>query len=78
MPQEDKTYFTFVKVIVGLLYRELVKVANNMEDKRLPIQIDFILDEFANCPPLSDIEASLKISYLEVLLSFLSYLSSVT
>ena len=78
MPQEDKTYFTLVKVIVGLLYRELVKVVNNMEDKRLPVQIDFILDEFANCPSLSDNEASLKISYLEVLLSFLSYLSGVT
>lgn len=62
VPDEDKTYFTLVTVIVGLLYRELVKVANSMEDKRLPVQIDFILDEFANCPPLSDIEAIVSVA----------------
>lgn len=62
VPDEDKTYFTLVTVIVGLLYRELVKVANSMEDKKLPIQIDFILDEFANCPPLSDIEAIVSVA----------------
>ena len=42
VPDEDKTYFTLVTVIVGLLYRELVKIANSMEDKKLPVQIDFI------------------------------------
>lgn len=62
VPDEDKTYFTLVTVIVGLLYRELVKIANSMEDKKLPVQIDFILDEFANCPPLSDIEAIVSVA----------------
>lgn len=62
VPDEDKTYFTLVTVRVGLLYRELVKVANSMEDKKLPVQIDFILDEFANCPPLSDIEAIVSVA----------------
>ena len=62
VPDEDKTYFTLVTVIVGLLYRELVKVANSNDDKKLPVQIDFILDEFANCPPLSDIEAIVSVA----------------
>lgn len=62
VPDEDKTYFTLVTVIVGLLYRELVKVANNEDSKKLPVQIDFILDEFANCPPLSDIEAIVSVA----------------
>ncbi len=62
VPDEDKTYFTLVTVIVGLLYRELVKVANSREDKKLPVQIDFILDEFANCPPLADIEAIVSVA----------------
>lgn len=62
VPDEDKTYFTLVSIIVGLLYKELVKVANNNIEKRLPVQIDWILDEFANCPPLTDIEAMVSVA----------------
>jgi type IV secretory pathway TraG/TraD family ATPase VirD4 len=62
VPDEDKTYFTLVTIIVGLLYRELVKVANKQDSKRLPVQIDWILDEFANCPPLPDIEAIVSVA----------------
>ena len=62
VPDEDKTYFTLVSIIVGLLYKELVKVANSNEEKRLPVQVDWILDEFANCPPLTDIEAMVSVA----------------
>ena len=62
VPDEDKTYYTLVTIIVGLLYKELVKLANSTEEKKLPIQIDFILDEFANCPPLNDIEAIVSVA----------------
>ena len=62
VPDEDKTYYTLVTVIVGLLYRELVKLANGQDDKRLPTEIDWLLDEFANCPPLADIEAIVSVA----------------
>lgn len=62
VPDEDKIYFTLVTIIVGLLYRELVKLANSTEKKKLPYEIDFILDEFANCPPLADIEAIVSVA----------------
>lgn len=62
VPDEDKTYFTLVTIIVGLLYRELVKLANSNDKKKLPYEIDFILDEFANCPPLADIEAIVSVA----------------
>lgn len=62
VPDEDKTYFTLVTIIVGLLYRDLVKLANSTEKKKLPYEIDFILDEFANCPPLADIEAIVSVA----------------
>lgn len=62
VPDEDKTYFTLVTIIVGLLYRDLVKLANSTEMKKLPYEIDFILDEFANCPPLADIEAIVSVA----------------
>ena len=62
VPDEDKTYFALVTIIVGLLYRDLVKLANSTEKKKLPYEIDFILDEFANCPPLADIEAIVSVA----------------
>ncbi len=62
VPDEDKVYYTLVTLIVGLLYRELVKLANKEKTKKLPIQIDWLLDEFANCPPLSDIESIVSVS----------------
>lgn len=62
VPDEDKTYYTLITVIVGLLYRELVKLANKQDTKKLPIQIDWLLDEFANCPPLADIEAIVSVA----------------
>ena len=62
IPDEDKTYFALVTIIVGLLYRDLVKLANDTESKKLPYEIDFILDEFANCPPLNDIESIVSVA----------------
>ncbi|HPE14336.1 MAG TPA: type IV secretory system conjugative DNA transfer family protein [Bacilli bacterium] len=62
VPDEDKTYFTLITIIIGLLYRELVKLANMQENKKLPIEIDFLLDEFANCPPLNDIETIVSVA----------------
>ena len=62
VPDEDKVYFTLVTIIVGLLYKELVKLANSQENKKLPVQIDWLLDEFANCPPLADIEALVSVA----------------
>lgn len=52
VPDEDKIYYTLVTIILGLLYKELVKLANNSENKKVPIEIDWICDEFQNCPPL--------------------------
>lgn len=62
VPDEDKVYYTLVTIIVGLLYKELVKLANSYESKKLPYEIDFILDEFANCPPLADVEALVSVA----------------
>ena len=62
VPDEDKVYYSLVTIIVGLLYKELVKLANSYETKKLPYEIDFILDEFANCPPLADIESLVSVA----------------
>lgn len=62
VPDEDKIYYTLVTIIVGLLYKELVKLANTNDNKKLPVEIDWLLDEFANCPPLNDIEAIVSVA----------------
>ena len=62
VPDEDKVYYSLVTIIVGLLYKELVKLANSYETKKLPYEIDFILDEFANCPPLANIESLVSVA----------------
>jgi len=33
VPDEDKTYYSLITIIVGLLYRELVKLANSNKIK---------------------------------------------
>lgn len=52
VPDEDKIYYSLVTIILGLLYKELVKLANSTENKKVPVEIDWICDEFSNCPPL--------------------------
>ena len=59
VPDEDKSYYQLVTIIVGILYKELTKIANN---GKLPRKIEWILDEFANCPPLSDIETIVSVA----------------
>lgn len=62
VPDEEKAYFKLVTAIVGMMYKELVKLANSNKEKKLLIPVDFILDEFANCPPLDDISAMVSVA----------------
>ena len=59
VPDEDKAYFQLVTIIIGMLMKDLTKFANMPENKgTLPIKVEWILDEFANCPPIDSIEVS--------------------
>ncbi|MBQ9012355.1 MAG: type IV secretory system conjugative DNA transfer family protein, partial [Bacilli bacterium] len=58
IPDEDKIYYSLVTIILGLLYKELVKLANSTDSKKDPIEIDWICDEFSNSPPI--IEPSIE------------------
>ena len=62
VPDEDKTYYSLITIIVGMMYKILVKSANNNEEKRNKYGIEWLLDEFANCPPLLDIEAIVSVA----------------
>lgn len=63
VPDEDRSYFQLVTIIIGILYKDLVKFANQPENGgALPVPIEWILDEFANCPPLDSIEALVSVA----------------
>ena len=63
VPDEDRAYFQLVTIIVGMLIQDLTKFANLEENKgMLPVKADWILDEFANCPPLDAIETVVSVA----------------
>lgn len=63
VPDEDRAYFQLVTIIIGMLTKDLTKFANLPENNGvLPVKIEWILDEFANCPPLSSIETLVSVA----------------
>ena len=53
---EKTTYHSLLTIFIKQVYETLVDVANANGGK-LPIRTNFILDEFANMPPLSDVDS---------------------
>ena len=51
---EKKTYHALATILVKQIYETLISVAQEHGGK-LPVRTNFILDEFANMPPLKDI-----------------------
>lgn len=62
IPDESKIYYALVSIIVSLIYKTLVLLCNEQPNKRLPYDLVFLLDEFANTPPLSDIETIVSVA----------------
>lgn len=63
VPDEDRAYFQLVTIIIGMLTKDLTKFANLPENNgTLPVKIEWLLDEFANCPPLSSIETLVSVA----------------
>jgi len=51
---EKKTYHSLATILVKQIYETLIDVAQ-ANNGRLPIRTNFLLDEFANMPPLKDV-----------------------
>lgn len=54
---EKKTYHPLATILIKQLYEVLVDVAHHNPDGALKYRTNFILDEFANMPPLKDVDA---------------------
>ena len=61
LPDQDKSYYKIVSIIVKQMYNELVKVSDKYGG-RLPIRVNFYLDEFGNFAPLPDLDAMLTVA----------------
>ncbi len=53
---EKKTYHSLMTIFIKQCYETLIDVAQENGGK-LPVRTNFILDEFANMPPLNDVDA---------------------
>ena len=63
VPDEDRAYFQLVTIIIGMLTKDLTRFANLPENKgKLPIMVEWILDEFANCPQLNSIQTLVSVA----------------
>ena len=51
---EKKTYHSLVTILLKQIYETLISVAQRHGGK-LPVRTNFLLDEFANMPPLKDV-----------------------
>lgn len=52
---EKKTYHPLVTILLKQCYETLIATAQKQHDGKLPVRTNFLLDEFANMPPLKDI-----------------------
>ncbi len=63
VPDEDKSYYQLVTIILGMLIKDLSKFANMPENNgMLPVKVEWILEEFANMPPINDIHVSVSVA----------------
>ena len=54
---EKKTYHPLVTIFLKQCYETLIRVAQEESGGKLKYRTNFLMDEFANMPPLSDVDA---------------------
>lgn len=59
---EKKTYHSLLTIFLKQIYESLIDVASSQPNLKLPIRTNFLLDEFANMPPLRDVDAMITAS----------------
>ncbi len=48
LPDESEKLYTVASLLIDQLYSELIRLADSRDDGRLPVPVDFILDEFGS------------------------------
>lgn len=61
IPDEDTTRHVLASLYIDQTYQSLVELANK-NDGRLPIRVNFLLDEFGNMPSIADFDTKVTVS----------------
>ena len=62
IPDEKKSRHGLASLFIDQCYQALVNTAQSYGDGKMPIRTNFILDEFANMPPISSISNKVTVS----------------
>lgn len=62
VPDDRDTYGQIVSSIVKMLYDTLADVASSYDDGRLPVRVNFVLDEFSNLSPIESFPSMISAS----------------
>lgn len=60
VPDEKSTYHFLTTVFIKQAYEVLVEEAQKEADKKLPVRVNFVLDEFCNMPKVQDMPAMIS------------------
>jgi len=60
VPDEKTTYHFLVTTFIKQVYETLISVAQETDDGKLPVRVNFILDEFCNLPAIPDMPAMIS------------------
>jgi len=62
VPDENTLYNKLISVFVKQCYTELLREAEKHPNNRLPVRVNFLLDEFSNLPAITDFPAMITAS----------------
>ncbi|MBQ2737807.1 MAG: type IV secretory system conjugative DNA transfer family protein [Clostridia bacterium] len=60
VPDEKTTYHFLVTTFIKQVYETLIAEAQNSPDKRLPVRVNLVLDEFCNIPRIPDMPSMIS------------------
>jgi len=62
LPDEKTTLHFLVTTFIKQVYETLINEAQKHDDKKLPIRVNFLLDEFCNIPKIADMPSMISAS----------------
>lgn len=62
IPDEKESRHELASLFIDQCYQALINMAQSLPSGRLPIRVNFILDEFSNMPPITSISNKITVS----------------
>lgn len=62
IPDEKESRHELASLFIDQCYQALINTAQNLNNGKMPIRVNFILDEFANMPPIPSISNKITVS----------------